>query len=51
MTASLARSVAHELPREHVAEVDLAFADADAAAAGDAHGAIMERVLGFRRRL
>lgn len=41
----------HELSREHGAQVDLALADADAAAAGDAHGAVVERVLGLGRRL
>lgn len=41
----------HELPREHSAEVNLALADADAAATRDAHGSVVERVLGLGRRL
>lgn len=36
---------------EDLAEIDFPFSDAEAAAAGDAHGAVMKRVLGLARRL
>ena len=41
----------HQLLGQRRAQVDLATAEADAAAARDAHGAIVERVLGIARRL
>ena len=42
---------AHELAGEDVAEVDLAPAEADATATGDADGAVVERVVRVGRGL
>ncbi len=39
------------LAGKHGAEVDLAPADADSAAASDAHGSVVVRVFRFRRRV
>ena len=41
----------NDLPCEGLAEVDLPLADADAPAAGDANGAVVEGVFGLGRRL
>lgn len=40
-----------ELAGKHLTEIDFACAEADSAAAGDAHGAVVKRVLAVAGRL